>query len=184
MAASAPHGTVGVYSGLCRTLTLSEKKQKTIQKKPAMRVKVDGCLVDLSGDFVVKRADGLFAYQLVVVVDDLEQGITDVLRGEDLLDSTSRQQYLAKIIKPDANPLRYFHAPLMYTSDGVKMSKRDGSMSLEEYKNKGLSKQKIVGDLAFSLGLLQAPKPISAQELLSVLELSRFHQSLTQYLIK
>ena len=80
------------------------------------------------GDFVLKRADGVFAYQLAVVVDDAEQGVTDVVRGEDLADSTARQILLQRLLGV-ATP-RYLHTPLVRTADGAKLSKQTGAMPL------------------------------------------------------
>jgi glutamyl-Q tRNA(Asp) synthetase len=82
------------------------------------------------GDFVLKRADGLFAYQLAVVVDDADQQITDVVRGEDLLDSTPRQIILQRALQLDTP--RYLHLPLVVNSDGQKLSKQTGAPAIED----------------------------------------------------
>lgn len=173
-AASAPHAKAGVYPGVCRVLNQDEKIAKARTKAPAIRLKVHENLANSCGDFVIKRADGLFAYQLAVVVDDLEQGVTDVLRGKDLFDSTERQHYLAKILEPELTPIRYCHAPLMYEVDQVKMSKRDGSFSLDEYKDKGYTKESLIGLLAYSIGLIDNKESLSAPELLDNLTYSEF----------
>ena len=80
------------------------------------------------GDFVLKRADGVFAYQLAVVVDDAEQGVTDVVRGEDLADSTARQIVLQRLLGVPTP--RYLHTPLVRTGDGAKLSKQTGAAPL------------------------------------------------------
>jgi len=80
------------------------------------------------GDFVLKRADGVFAYQLAVVVDDAEQGVTDVVRGEDLADSTARQILLQRLLGVPTP--RYLHTPLVRTADGAKLSKQTGATPL------------------------------------------------------
>ena len=84
------------------------------------------------GDFVVKRADGLFAYQLATAVDDLGQGITDVVRGADLIDSTARQIYLMQHLSSELSIPKYWHVPLMLDDQGERMAKRDGSLSIKE----------------------------------------------------
>jgi len=164
-ALSAPHFKSGVYPGLCRSLSHADRVEKAKYKKPALRCEVAGELIESCGDFVVKRADGLFAYQLAVVVDDLEQGVTDVLRGKDLLESTRRQQYLASLLQPDSS-IRYSHAPLLCDDVGVKLSKRDGSMSISFYKSRGKTAEMIIGELAFDLGLIDINQPLSANDLL------------------
>lgn len=95
-------------------------------------------LVDEVGDFVVQRADGLFAYQLAVVVDDIQQGITDIVRGQDLVDNTARQLALyacLEIDQPQASPWRYMHIPLVLHSDGEKLSKQNGAQALNTQEN-------------------------------------------------
>lgn len=165
-AASAPHANGVVYPGFCRDLTHQQQLENQTRKSPAMRFRVDGELAHNCGDFVIKRADNLFAYQLAVVVDDLEQGVTDVLRGKDLFDSTDRQRYLAQVLGPNSNAIRYFHAPLMCDDSGVRLSKRDGSLSIQEYSAKGYSPEKIIGELAFSLGLVETFQAMTTNELL------------------
>ena len=155
-AASAPHSQGVIYPGTCRNLTNEQRAEKAKFKIPSLRVKVDGDLLNSCGDFVVKRADGLFAYQMAVVVDDLEQSVTHVLRGQDLLESTSRQQYLASKLSPQSHEIQYKHVPLMLDDAGMRLSKRDGSLSVAEYKSQGYSAQRLIGDLAFSLGLLDS----------------------------
>lgn len=166
-AASAPHKQSVVYPGTCRNLSDVERIEKSKFKAPALRVKVDGDLSDSCGDFVVKRADGLFAYQMAVVVDDLEQGVTHVLRGQDLLESTARQQYLAKKISSELFEIQYTHVPMMLDESGVRMSKRDGSLSVSEYKAKGYCAEKLIGELAFSLGIVVNNDPVVLDWLLS-----------------
>jgi len=166
LASSAPHGSAGVYTGVCRDLSNDEIIFKEKKKIPAMRLKVSSDLRESCGDFVVKRSDGLFAYQLAVVVDDIKQGVTHVLRGEDLSDSTDRQLYLAGLIAPDAEPINYTHVPLMLDKSGVRLSKRDGSVSIDAYTSVGYSAQKIIGEFAFDVGLIDKFEFLSARELL------------------
>lgn len=180
-AASAPHGKTGIYPGTCCNLSARQIAQQT--KSAAMRVRVDAPLAATCGDFVIKRADGLFAYQLAVVVDDLAQGVTDVVRGIDLLDSTPRQCYLANKIKPTARSLAYTHVALMLDENGQRMSKRDGSFSAKQWRTAGKQAPALVGQLAFSLQLLEQNRPISATDLLSQLCVADLDRALATKMI-
>lgn len=181
-ASSAPHGRTAVYPGTCRFLTPDEEEAVRIEKDdktPSWRFRVADVevsfddlvmgaqsqrLTDEVGDFPVRRADGLFAYQLAVVVDDWLMGITDVLRGEDLVHSTPRQIALFEAF--GAHVPRFWHVPLMMDAKGRRMSKRDGSESLAELRDQGATPQKVVGMLAASLGWVEPDTELSADELL------------------
>lgn len=128
----------GVYPGTCRDLALAPTPGR------ALRVRVDDCTVSFLdraagpvaqalavevGDFVVRRADGLFAYQLAVVVDDAAQAISDVVRGADLLDNTPRQLFLQGLLH--APRPRYLHVPVVRAADGEKLSKQNGATALD-----------------------------------------------------
>ncbi len=152
-ASSAPHLHLGIYPGTCAQLTPHQVSQKSGLKSPALRVRVPKDLQQLSGDFVMHRADGLFAYQLAVVVDDLDQGITDVVRGKDLADSTARQLFLAKLLSRQDSPTRYHHVPLMQDENGNKMSKRDGSYSAQDWRDNGGTAESLLATFVRSLGL-------------------------------
>ena len=174
---NAPHLSDGtyVYPGTCRNLT--EREKVTFDRLPAWRVRVpdkeyhlaDLCQgafsQDLStdcGDFVVRRADGVYVYQLAVTVDDGEAGVTEVVRGVDLLGSAPRQMYLQELFgfpHPE-----YGHVPLLIAPDGRRLSKRDKDLDLGVLR---LSKkpEEIIGILAHSGGLLDQYEPISAKEL-------------------
>ncbi|MGI9291006.1 MAG: tRNA glutamyl-Q(34) synthetase GluQRS [Gammaproteobacteria bacterium] len=130
------------------------------------------------GDFVVRRKDGIFAYQLASVVDDITLGVTDVVRGADLLDSTARQIALFNAL--DAPPPRFWHVPLMTDSHGEKLSKRDGSMSLKIWREQGRTPAEVIGTLAASIGLVPADSELSAAELLQQLNSDQFKQALNQ----
>lgn len=190
-AASAPHQSTIVYPGTCSELSKQQAYEKAQQKNPAMRLRVsdeliefdDSCLGRQSqrlkrdvGDFVVKRADGLFAYQLAVVVDDLRQGVTDVVRGADLIDSTARQIYLSRLL--GCSQMQYCHAPLMLDDAGVRMAKRHRSQTAEQWRDSGKSTQELVGMLANSVGLTSTAEAISMNELQSSLDLETFVGSL------
>ena len=150
-AASAPHTSDGnvIYPGTCRGLTAAEIAEKRKKKAPAYRLMVpdeeitfvDGCmgphtenLLRDCGDFYLRRADGVFAYQLAVVVDDARMGVTEVVRGSDLLSSTARQLYLYRLLGLQAPG--FAHCPLLLAPDGRRLSKRDGDQSLENLREK------------------------------------------------
>ena len=116
------------------------------------------------GDFVLKRRDGLYAYQLAVVVDDLAMAITEVVRGADLLDSTARQIQLAEAL--GGEPPIHAHVPLVVNSHGEKLSKRDRGQTLRALRDAGVPPDVVCGDLAFSLGLLDRPEPVPPGELI------------------
>jgi glutamyl-tRNA synthetase len=114
------------------------------------------------GDFVVSRADGVFVYQLAVTVDDALAGITQVVRGMDLLSSAPRQMYLQSLFgfpHPE-----YAHVPMLLAPDGRRLSKRDRDLDLGYLRNH-TTPQKLIGTLAFASGLTETPAPISAAEL-------------------
>jgi len=174
---NAPHLSDGtyVYPGTCRNLT--EEQKSAFDRKPAWRVcvpdriwtvedKVQGTyqenLVTDCGDFVVRRADGVYVYQLAVTVDDGEAGVTEVVRGMDLLSSAPRQMYLQELFG-FSHP-EYGHVPMLMAPDGRRLSKRDKDMDLG-YLQEHTTAPKLLGLLAFSCGILDRNIPISAKEL-------------------
>ena len=116
------------------------------------------------GDFYLRRADGVFAYQLAVVVDDARMGVTEVVRGSDLLSSTARQLYLYRLLGLQAPT--FAHCPLLLAPDGRRLSKRDGDQSLENLREK-YTAQEIVGKLAYAYGLQPEPAPCTPESLIS-----------------
>ena len=181
-AASAPHASDGrvLYAGTCRNLTDAERKEKT--KAPAWRIRVpdaeygvcDGLqgayaenLADECGDFIVRRADGVYAYQLAVVTDDAEGGVTEVVRGFDLLSSTPRQIYLQELL--DLPTPRYYHVPLLIDESGRRLSKRDGDLDLGVLRE-NMTPEQLLGRLAWAAGILDADMPASAAELVTVFD--------------
>jgi len=108
-----------------------------------------------TGDFVVRRADGIFAYQLAVVVDDLAMGITEVVRGADLLSSTPRQVLLARLL--GGTPPRFAHVPLVLDARGERLAKRGGGVTVREQREAGVVPGRLVEALARLLGLRAAP---------------------------
>jgi glutamyl-tRNA synthetase len=175
--ASAPHaGEEAVYPGTCRDASPS----RVFKRDPALRLRVpsggdavvrveDGALGTLTqdlarecGDFVLRRGDGVFAYQLAVVVDDLAMGITDVVRGEDLAASTPRQVYLARLL--DGVVPRYAHLPMVVAADGSRLAKRTGGASVRALREAGVTAREIVGKLAYGLGMTADAAPRSPGE--------------------
>ena len=178
-AASAPHRSDGqvVYAGTCRGLSDAEVARRSLTRAPAFRVRVpdeeiaftDGHLGRYAenlardcGDFYLRRADGVFAYQLAVVVDDALMGVTEVVRGSDLLSSTPRKLWLYHELGLTAP--QFYHLPLLLAPDGRRLSKRDGDQSLENLRAR-YTPQEIIGKLAYVCGLQDTPAPASPQEL-------------------
>ena len=174
---NAPHLSDGtyVYTGTCRNL--SEAQRLAYDRAPAWRVRVpdqewtvqdriQGCytenLATDCGDFVVRRADGVYVYQLAVTVDDALAGVTQVVRGTDLLSSAPRQMYLQSLW--GFQHPEYAHVPMLLAPDGRRLSKRDKDLDLG-YLRTHTTAEKLIGVLAHSAGLLDSPPPISAKEL-------------------
>lgn len=126
------------------------------------------------GDFVLRRRDGLYAYQLAVVVDDLLMEIDDVVRGRDLLDSTGRQIQLLAALGGTAPA--YAHVPLVLNPAGEKLSKRDEGLTLASLRGAGVDPRRLVGYLAWSLGWLDRPEACAPADLLPVFDWSRTHR--------
>jgi glutamyl-tRNA synthetase len=171
---NAPHLSDGtyVYPGTCRTLT-----QPPANRMPAWRVQVPNRVYTLQdmgrgfyaqnlqeecGDFVVRRADGVYVYQLAVTVDDGEAGVTEVVRGMDLLGSAPRQMYLQELFG-FPHPT-YGHVPMLMAPDGRRLSKRDRDLDLGELQ-KHCTAEAVLGTLAFSAGIIDQNTSVSAREL-------------------
>jgi glutamyl-tRNA synthetase len=161
-AASAPHGPEGpLYGGVCRDLTASERaERRALGREPSLRVRMQGA----SGDIVLRRSDGVVAYQLAVVVDDAAQGVTHVVRGADLLDSTARQIALYGLLGLGPLP-EHAHVPLLLGPDGERLAKRHGAVGLTELRDGGADPKALVGWLAHSAGLLESLRPCTPAEL-------------------
>ena len=126
------------------------------------------------GDFFLRRADGVFAYQLAVVVDDALMGVDEVVRGSDLLSSTPRQLWLYREL--GLTPPKFYHLPLLLASDGRRLSKRDGDQSLENLRAK-YTPEEIIGKLAFACGLQASPAPTTPQALARTFDWSQVPKS-------
>ena len=177
---NAPHLSDGtyVYPGTCRDLT--DAQRAAFDRDPAWRVKVPDKLwkfrdllqggyaenlIKDCGDFVVRRADGVFVYQLAVTVDDGESEVTEVVRGMDLLNSAPRQMYLQELF--GFRHPQYGHVPMLLAPDGRRLSKRDKDLDLGQLQ-KHLTPEALLGILAHSCGLTETAAPISAAELASI----------------
>jgi glutamyl-tRNA synthetase len=114
------------------------------------------------GDMVVRRADGVYVYQLAVTVDDGEAGVTEVVRGMDLLSSAPRQMYLQELF--GFQHPEYGHVPMLMAEDGRRLSKRDRDLDLGELQ-KRISPEQLIGNLAYASGLIDRQIPVSAAEL-------------------
>ena len=180
LAASAPHRADGqaVYGGRCRNLTGEERARLAQPRRPAWRVRVPEEDVSFSdghlgvyrenlardcGDFIVRRSDGVYAYQLAVTADDGAMAITQVVRGSDLLSSTPRQLYLYRLLGLDAP--EFYHVPLLCAPDGRRLSKRDGDLDLGALRAR-FSPEELTGRLAWLAGLLERPEPVEPRELI------------------
>lgn len=128
-------------------------------------------VVDSVGDFVLRRRDDVYAYQLAVVVDDIQMHVTEVVRGRDLLSSTARQIQLIRAL--GGSIPRYAHVPLVRNSNGEKLSKRDAGLTLASIREQGATPAGVVGYLAWSLGLIPVAEPVSAADLVDVFAWSR-----------
>lgn len=180
MAATAPHRDDGavVYSGKCFSLTERERAALERQgRRPAWRVRCPCQVVALEdgncgpyaenlardcGDFIVRRSDGVFAYQLAVVVDDALMGVNHVVRGRDLLCSAPRQAWLHEVL--GYRPPRFFHTPLLLAPDGRRLAKRDRDLDMGALRAR-YGPEELTGLLAFYAGLIDRPEKVTAQEL-------------------
>jgi glutamyl-tRNA synthetase len=181
------------YPGTCRELSReAQSAHEKSGRRPSLRFRVDEgpiAFLDgargpeasdpgLAGDFVVRRADGLFAYQLAVVVDDAAMAIDEVVRGADLLGSTGRQ--LALFAALGRSPPRFAHVPLLCGPDGERLAKRHGSIAVRELVARGISPAIIVGALAASLGLASASAQLSPRDLLNRFDLANLPREATR----
>lgn len=185
-ASNAPHASDGriLYSGRCRALT--DEERRLFARRPAYRIKAsdeqytfrDGVFGKQSGfvsqdfgDFIVRRSDGLFAYQLAVVADDIAMGINEVVRGRDLLSSVIPQKQLYDLLGAPS-PV-YYHVPLLVAPDGRRLSKRDGDLDLGALRNRFSTAEPLIGYLLHAAGLLDHDEPLSAREAVTVFDWNR-----------
>ena len=166
-APSAPHGPLpeGSYPGTCRELNASQRAERErAGRPPALRLRGEGVVVefadrlfggrrDMVDDLVVRRNDGAPAYNLAVVVDDAAQGVGEVVRGADLLDTTARQLHLGALLGLPAPS--HAHVPLVLGPDGARLAKRHGAVTLADIAAGGRTPADVLAWLAISIGLAQ-----------------------------
>lgn len=189
-AASAPHrGEKLVYPGTCRSLSVDERAAREASgRKPAMRLIVPDEIISFRdtiqgeysqnlefdcGDFLIRRSDQAFAYQLAVVVDDAAQGVNCVVRGVDLLCSTPQQIYLQDLLGLP-HPA-YGHIPLLVAERDRRLSKRDHDASLDALLARFGSPEAIIGHIAGVVGLASTTEPTTPEQLLSCFSLKNLH---------
>lgn len=176
-APSAPHRPPGAYPGTCRDLTAQQRAERRAQgRPPAIRLRADvaeftvtdvlhGEYTGAVDDFVIERGDGTPAYNLAVVVDDAASGVDQVCRGDDLLSSAPRQAYLATRL--GHLPPTYAHVPMVLNGKGIRLSKRDGAVTLADLTAHGIDAGTVLDHLAVSLGLAAPGERVTAAGLLA-----------------
>lgn len=192
--ASAPHGNASAprYSGACRMLSTAERRERErMGQRPSLRFRTPDNPITFHdalantitenvaatvGDFIVRRSDGVIAYQLAVVVDDALMGITQVVRGSDLLSSTARQLALFDALGYP-RPREFGHVPLALDPVGQRMSKRDHSSGLAPWQARGVKSEVVLGALAASCGFWPAHMPATPTDLLTAFDFSRLSRS-------
>jgi glutamyl-tRNA synthetase len=178
-ATQAPHVHLpdGAYPGTCRTLSVSEREQRRAAgRRPALRLRTEGEVLTVedrvagrytgaADDVVLARADGVPAYNLAVVVDDAAQGVTQVVRGDDLLSSTPRQLLLQRLLGFDRP--EYLHVPLVLGDDGQRLAKRHGAVTLADLDERGVEPVQVLAILARSLGLAVPGERVTPDRLIA-----------------
>lgn len=180
--ASAPHGEEPRYPGTCREGPTHPDRERAIRFRmpeppPSF---VDGLRGPSpeglgGGDFVIQRRDGVFAYQLACVVDDAAMGITEVVRGDDLLASTPKQIALHRAL--GFEPPRFLHVPLVLGPDGERLAKRHGAIAIRELRDAGWTAPRLVGRLAHGAGLLDDEEPMLPIDLVERFSLARLRRA-------
>jgi glutamyl-tRNA synthetase len=183
-AAAAPHGNEGlVYPGTCRILSDASRARRRAQREPAIRFRSDAEQIDVDDlvagrtraaahDVVLRRNDGVPAYNLAVVVDDAAQGVDLVVRGDDLLPSTPTQVAILRALGHSAP--RYAHVPLVVGEDGRRLAKRDGAITLRDLAATGVSVDAVRSALAASIGVAGTGESVTASELVDRFDLVTF----------
>ena len=186
-APNAPHASDGhpIYPGTCRELSAEERQRRMALRPPLWRLRVPEETVSFTdghygyyeenlaaecGDFILRRADGVFAYQLAVTADDIAAGVTQVVRGRDLLSSTPRQLWLYRLLGAPAP--EYYHVPLLTAPDGRRLSKRDRDLDLGILRRQ-YTPEELIGALAHAAGLLEKRESASLRELLPLFSWDR-----------
>lgn len=182
-ASRAPHAPAFAYVGTCRELNTRQRTEREAAgRRPTLRVRgagrrfsfVDAVVGSCEGvidDFVVRRSDGVPAYNLAVVVDDHAQGVGEVVRGDDLLDTTPRQLFIAELLS--VAPPTHAHVPLVLDASGERLAKRHGSVTLADQASMGRTPSDILSMFAVSLGLAEEGEPVRAMDLVERFDRSR-----------
>ena len=196
-AATAPHASDGtpIYAGTCRGLSAAEVAERSRTRPPATRLRVPDAedsngviafndrvygpqrqvLARACGDFLIRRSDGVFAYQLAVVVDDAQMGVSEVVRGCDLLSSTPRQIYLQRLLG-FAEPA-YAHIPLLVAPDGRRLAKRDHDLDMGELRKRFDTPATLLGRIAHRAGIAPDDTPRTAEQLAGIFSWAPLRQS-------
>lgn len=186
---AAPHGArpTGAYAGTCSTLDRAGRTEREAAgRTPSLRLRSNGAVVSfadrLAGvyegqvdDFVIRRADRTPAYNLAVVVDDAEQGIGEVVRGDDLLETTPRQIHLARVL--GVSVPSYVHVPLVFGPDGERLAKRHGAVTLEDQQSMGRTPAEVVAIFAVSLGLAEDGERLTLDEFVQRFDVAKLPKS-------
>jgi glutamyl-tRNA synthetase len=181
-AASAPHGTLVRYPGTCLNLTEAERASHRMTRRPALRLRANGARQTICDvlhgeitaevdDVVLRRNDGVPAYNLAVVVDDAYSGVDQVVRGDDLLPVAATQAYLTGLL--GGHPPIYAHVPLAVNAEGRRLAKRDGVVTLPELAAQGLGPDAVRGVIAQSLDLAAPGERVTLDVLLKRFEPDR-----------
>lgn len=188
-AAEAPRLNDGgvIYSGACRNLSYAQTEELKRTRRPCFRIKVPDeeiaftdmiagktvqNLKDACGDFIIRRSDGIYAYQFAVAADDGESGVTEVVRGNDLLSSTPRQLWLMRLLGYGFP--HYYHIPLVCDISGRKLSKSDGDSAVRLIES--YPRERVLGFLAFSAGILARNRPTTLDELIAAFSWNKVHR--------
>jgi glutamyl-tRNA synthetase len=174
-AASAPHGSVPRYPGTCRNLTEAERATRRLTRRPALRLRAEGARQTIHDvlhgdvtaevdDVVLRRNDGVPAYNLAVVVDDALSAVDQVVRGNDLLPAAPSQAFLARLL--GHRPPIYAHVPLAVNAEGRRLAKRDGAVTLSDLASEGLDSAAVLRLIAESLDLAGPGERVTADALL------------------
>lgn len=206
-ASMAPHNSDGTYaySGKCKNLSMREIEEMSRLKSPAHRIKVPN--IDVSfideicgkftqnlasecGDFVIKRSDGIYAYQFVTSVDDYLHGVNQIVRGNDLLSSSPRQVFLRNAIEcildknfeyhsssaqinNVAQNMQFVHVPLLTDESGRRLAKRDRDLTIRRLRENNVGPERIIGYFAYILELTEECEPITLEELIAILDINK-----------
>ncbi len=189
LAGGAPHGDDGVslYPGTCRGRFASGEQAAATGRPVAWRLAAPSeeiaftdrfagasrfDLARTCGDFVIFKSDGLAAYQLAVVVDDNAAGVDRVVRGDDLLESAARQIHLRRLLGMD-DEVEYAHLPLVVGPDGRRLAKRHGDTRLSHYRDRGATREKVLGLMGYWCGLFDRRRQADMSDLLERFDLAR-----------